>query len=126
MVANCSKVVPYWRACAGDLRLSDALQHMLSVWREANGRIYLTRAGSLGEYFGPLSYYCILIGMGHLPRAGPPLFAVADATNLEREWHAESAKAQQMLPTLHEDDLSKLRHRPVLTTRMIQWSWSLA
>jgi len=101
---------PYWRACASDLRLSDELEHMLSVWREASGKIYLTRAGALGEYFGPLSYYCILIGMGHLPRSGPPLYGLADSTNLEREWQTENEKARQLLALLpeHERYLSEL------------------
>jgi hypothetical protein len=78
---------------------------MLTVWRKANGKIYLTRAGALGEYFGPLSYYCILIGMGYLPEGGPPLYGVAESGSLERDWLAEQAKAQQLLALLPDNDL---------------------
>jgi len=95
---------PYWRACAKDLRLSENLQRLMSVWRKANGKIYLTGVGSLGEYFGPLSYYCILIGMGRLPEAPPALYGVADATSLERDWQTETAKAQQFLTLLPDHD----------------------
>ncbi|MGD8809682.1 MAG: tryptophan 7-halogenase [Gammaproteobacteria bacterium] len=95
---------PYWRACGNDLKLSDALQHILDVWRHASGKVYLTRAGALGEYFGPLSYYCILIGMGYLPDSGAPLYRIADSRGLERDWRAENAKAQQLLSILPEHD----------------------
>ncbi len=94
----------YWRACAEDLALSDSLRHLLRVWREANGKIYLTPVGGLGEYFGPLSYYCILIGMGYLPEEGAPLYGIADSTNLERVWAAERAKARQFLEQLPDHD----------------------
>ena len=76
----------------------------MTVWRKANGKIYLTRVGALGEYFGPLSYYCILIGMGYLPEEGPPLYGVADSTNLERDWTMEDAKARQFLEQLPDHD----------------------
>lgn len=90
----------YWRACAEDLELSDGLEQLMTVWREANGKIYLTRVGSLGEYFGPLSYYCIMIGMGYLPEQAPPLYAVTDLTGLERDWANEEAKARHFLGLL--------------------------
>jgi tryptophan halogenase len=95
---------PYWRACAEDLELSDNLGHLLDVWRKANGKIYLTNVGGLGEYFGPLSYYCILIGMGYLPAEGPALYGVADSANLERDWATEAAKAKQVLELLPDHD----------------------
>jgi hypothetical protein len=95
---------PYWQACAEDLKLSDALKQLMTLWREANGRIYLSGAGTLGEYFGPLSYYCILIGMGYLPREGPPLYGAADSTNLERDWERESTRAHQLLGLLPDHD----------------------
>jgi tryptophan halogenase len=104
---------PYWRACAEDLRLSDSLRRLMSIWRKANGKIYLTGVGSLGEYFGPLSYYCILIGMGYLPEAAPALYAVADAKGLQRDWQAEAAKARQYLKLLPDHDRYLLDlHRP--------------
>lgn len=95
---------PYWRACAEDLQLSDNLRQLMTVWRKANGKIYLTNVGGLGEYFGPLSYYCILIGMGYLPEEGPALYGVADSTNLERDWATEAARAQQVLGLLPDHD----------------------
>jgi hypothetical protein len=95
---------PYWRACAEDLELSDSLRQLMAVWREANGKIYLSRPGTFGEYFGPLSYYCILIGMGYLPEEGPSLYGVADSTSLERDWAAEGAKARQFLGLLPDHD----------------------
>lgn len=91
---------PYWRACAEDLELSDGLRQLMSVWREANGKIYLTRVGSLGEYFGPLSYYCIMIGMGWLPERPPPLYGMTDVTNIKRYWVSEDAKTRQLLERL--------------------------
>lgn len=107
---------PYWRACAEDLELSDSLRQLMTVWREAHGKIYLTRVGGLGEYFGPLSYYSILIGMGYLPEKGPPLYGVADSTNLEREWATEGAKARQYLELLPDHDryLAELHGRSYL------------
>jgi hypothetical protein len=95
---------PYWRACAEDLELSDSLEELMTVWRDGNGRVYLTRVGDLGEYFGPLSYYCILIGMGYLPAEGPPLYGVADLTNLERDWATEGARARKFLASLPDHD----------------------
>ena len=95
---------PYWQACAHDLELSENLQHMLRVWREASGKVYLTRAGSLGEYFGPLSYYAILIGMGCMPSRPPALFGVADSIGIERDWQGEDGKALQMMRVLPEHD----------------------
>ncbi len=94
----------YWLACAEDLHHSDHLKELLSVWRKAAGKIYLTRVGSLGEYFGPLSYYCILIGMGFLPEKAPALYGVADWTNLERDRATEFSKAQHMLGLLPDHD----------------------
>lgn len=104
---------PYWQACAEDLELSDSLRHLMTVWREANGRIYLTPVGAFGEYFGPLSYYCILIGMGCLPESGPPLYGVGDLTGLEQDWATEAAKAQQALGLLpgHDRYLTELHGR---------------
>lgn len=101
---------PYWRACAADLKLSENLRQLISNWRGASGKIYLSGLGGLGEYFGPLSYYCILIGMGCLPEQGPALYGVADSTNLERDWEAEGVKAQQVLGLLQDHDqyLAKL------------------
>ncbi|WP_428097553.1 tryptophan halogenase family protein [Candidatus Rariloculus sp.] len=94
----------YWRACAEDLHKSDHLEELLKAWRKAQGKIYLTRVGSLGEYFGPLSYYCILAGMGFLPEKPPALYGVADWSNLERDWASESSKAQQALGLLPDHD----------------------
>lgn len=98
------KDTPYWQACAADLELSDDLKQLLAVWRKANGKIYLSRPGTFGEYFGPLSYYCILIGMGCLPEQGPPLYAVVDSMGLERDWAAESHRARQFLDLLPDHD----------------------
>ena len=77
---------------------------LLALWREGSGKIYLSRVGALGEYFGPLSYYCILIGMGYLPEAPPPLYGVADSTNLAQEWARETARAEQYLGLLPDND----------------------
>ena len=95
---------PYWRACAEDLQLSDNLRQLMTKWRGASGKIYLSNLGGLGEYFGPLSYYCILIGMGCLPEQGPALYGAADSTNLERDWATEAAKARQVLELLPDHD----------------------
>lgn len=104
---------PYWRSCAEDLELSDSLEELLRIWRRASGKIYLTGVGALGEYFGPLSYYCILIGQGCLPADPPPLYGVADSTRLERDWAAEAAKAQQFLDRLPDHDAYLARlHEP--------------
>jgi flavin-dependent dehydrogenase len=110
---------PYWRACAEDLELSDSLRQLMTSWRRANGKIYLSSAGGLGEYFGPLSYYCILIGMGCLPEDGPPLYGVADSTNMERDWAIESERARQALGLLpdHDQYLAELHSRSNLTSR---------
>lgn len=103
---------PYWLACAEDLKLSDGLRELMTVWRRANGKIYLTRAGSSGEYFGPLSYYCIMIGMGYLPEEAPPIYGVTDLTSLKRDWAGEAAKTRQFLEALpaHEKYLAELHH----------------
>jgi len=101
---------PYWHACAEDLQLSDNLRQLMALWREASGKIYLSGLGGQGEFFGPLSYYCILIGMGCLPKEGPPLYGAADSTNLERDWATEAAKAREVLGLLpdHDQYLAKL------------------
>jgi hypothetical protein len=95
---------PYWRSCAIDLKLSDELRHLLAVWRQASGKIYLSRPGTFGDYFGPLSYYCILLGMEYLPREGPALYGAASSTSLAQDWAAESARAQQALDLLPDHD----------------------
>lgn len=95
---------PYWQACAEDLQLSDHLRELLAVWRKASGKIYLTPVGSLGEYFGALSYYCILIGMDYLPEKAPALYGVADSTNLLNTWAAEFARAREHLARLPDHD----------------------
>ena len=101
---------PYWCACAEDLQLSDNLKDLITRWRGASGKIYLSGLGGMGEYFGPLSYYCILIGMGCLPEQGPPLYGAADTSNLERDMATEAAKIQQALELLPDHDryLAKL------------------
>lgn len=101
----------YWHACAHDLELSEHLEHLLTVWKKASGKVYMTSVGSAGEYFGPLSYYCILIGMGCLPEAAPPLYGIADSTGLEADWQTEEAKARAYLEALpdHERYLVELR-----------------
>jgi len=95
---------PYWQACAEDLKLSDDLTTLLDIWRKASGKVYMTPVGSLGEYFGPLSYYCILIGMGYMPEAAPALYGIADSSNLERAWADESVRAQEFLARLPDHD----------------------
>jgi tryptophan halogenase len=95
---------PYWRACAEDLDLSDDLKRLLATWRDASGKVYLSELGGRSECFGPLSYYSILIGMGCLPDEGPALYGVADASNLERDWAAEAAKAREVLALLPDHD----------------------
>ena len=42
--------------------------------------------------------------MGCLPERGPPLYALADSTGLERDWAAESERARQVLELLPDHD----------------------
>jgi tryptophan halogenase len=95
---------PFWQACANDLKLSDHLTHLLDVWRHASGKVYLTNVGGLGEYFGPLSYYCILLGMGYLPEQAPALYGSAAYSGLERDWMSEMARAEEALNVLPDHD----------------------
>jgi tryptophan halogenase len=95
---------PYWRACAEDLKLSDFLTHVLETWRGAQGRIHLTNIGKLGVYFGPLSYFCILIGVGYMPEAGPALYGASDMTQVKRDRENAMAKGRQLLGLLPDHD----------------------
>lgn len=94
----------FWRACAEDLKLSDELRKLLTDWREASGKIYLTGLGRQSEIFGPLSYYCILIGMGCLPKDAPALYGAADSSNIARDWAAEMTRARDALGLLPDND----------------------
>jgi hypothetical protein len=42
--------------------------------------------------------------MGSLPEEVPPLFGIADATNLQQQWAAEFVKARQLLEHLPDHD----------------------
>jgi len=59
----------YWRANAANLRLSEPLKHLLSLWMSGKGIAPPVRQQALGKGYPVFSWYSIMAGMGIFPDA---------------------------------------------------------
>ena len=57
----------YWRANAANLKLSDALQELLSVWMRGQRLAVELRRGQIGQGYPAVSWYSLMAGMGIFP-----------------------------------------------------------
>jgi 2-polyprenyl-6-methoxyphenol hydroxylase-like FAD-dependent oxidoreductase len=57
----------YWRANAANLRLSEPLQQLLSLWMSGKGIASPVRQQALGKGYPVFSWYSIMAGMGIFP-----------------------------------------------------------
>jgi hypothetical protein len=73
----------YWRANAANLRLSEPLKHLLSLWMSGKGIAPPVRQQVLGKGYPVFSWYSIMAGMGIFPDAAT-LHAPAAAENAYR------------------------------------------
>ena len=60
----------YWRANAANLRLSEPLKQLLSLWMSGKGIAPPVRQQVLGKGYPAFSWYSILSGMGIFPDRG--------------------------------------------------------
>jgi tryptophan 6-halogenase len=80
----------YWRANAANLRLSEPLKQLLSLWMSGKGIAPPVRQQVLGKGYPVFSWYSIMAGMGifpdptalHEPRGKEAIYRMADIDNL--------------------------------------------
>ncbi|HEU0200622.1 MAG TPA: tryptophan halogenase family protein [Burkholderiaceae bacterium] len=64
---NSRKDTEYWRACAENGKLSDALKELYSLWLSGRGFAREVGSQTLGKGYPIASWYCIMAGMGCFP-----------------------------------------------------------
>jgi tryptophan 6-halogenase len=68
----------YWRACAANGHLSDALQELYRLWLSGEGIARQVGQQTLGKGYPVFSWYCLMAGMGCFPpQLRPPTAAEA-------------------------------------------------
>ena len=78
----------YWRACAANGRLSDALKALYELWLSGHGILAPVAKQELGKGYPVMSWYSIMAGMGCFPPAlrapanGEDRYDVAEIDNL--------------------------------------------
>lgn len=60
----------YWRECAANPRISDALQQLYSLWARGENIVPHVIQQTLGKGYTVLSWFAILAGMGVFPDSG--------------------------------------------------------
>ncbi|MBD8526259.1 tryptophan halogenase family protein [Pseudomarimonas arenosa] len=58
---------PYWRDCAANGELSDALKELYTLWLSGKGIAEEVGSQRLGKGYPVFSWYCLLAGMGCFP-----------------------------------------------------------
>ena len=60
----------YWRANAGNLKLSEPLKQLLNLWMSGRGIASAVRQQQLGKGYPVFSWYALMAGMGIFPDQG--------------------------------------------------------
>jgi len=95
----------YWRANAANLRLSEPLKQLLSLWMSGKGIAPPVRQQALGKGYPVFSWYSIMAGMGIFP----------DAATLHAPAAAESTYRLTAIDNLLDrSELNYRDHREVL------------
>jgi hypothetical protein len=80
----------YWRANAANLRLSEPLQQLLSLWMSGKGIAAAVRQQALGKGYPVVSWYSLMAGMGifpdqhtlRAPTSGDPIYSLTAIDDL--------------------------------------------
>lgn len=78
---NSRQDTEYWRACAANGHLSDALKELYALWLSGKGIAKEVGQQSLGKSYPVFSWYCLMAGTGCFP---PQLRAATAAENHHR------------------------------------------
>jgi len=79
----------YWRDCAANDRISDALRQVLACWFAGGDLVAEIARLGIGLWFGELSWHCLLGGYGLYPEATRPATA--------REFRFDIAKISEFI-----------------------------
>ena len=107
---------PFWRANKHELRLSDDVQYKLESYKAGlavnmpittESTYYENFEAEFRNFWTNSSFYCILAGMGWVPRQAIPSIrykpdSIRNAEEIFQRIKRESAELQAKLPTNHE------------------------
>ncbi len=69
----------YWEAVRHEARRSPTLQALLQCWQEGGNLIQFIEQANIGQYYSPVSWYCLLSGYQQYPSRQTPMASALPA-----------------------------------------------